>query len=80
MKVPMHVCLGHGQQLQCVIAFTSHKTMLCHCFTLQAAAELFNWNVLQLRLWNPLSGSVVSVKDPSGELREVGCLRAKMGV
>jgi hypothetical protein len=26
-----------------------------------------------LRLWNPLSGHCCPVKDPAGELREVGC-------
>jgi hypothetical protein len=32
-------------------------------------------NVAKLRLWNPLTGHVVPVRDPSCELREVrGCL------
>lgn len=34
-------------------------------------AQVFVWNELQLRLWNPLSGGIVSVKDVTGELREV---------
>jgi hypothetical protein len=33
--------------------------------------QSYAWNELQLRLWNPLSGGVVSVKDVTGELREV---------
>jgi hypothetical protein len=33
-------------------------------------------NVAKLRLWNPMTGHVVPVRDPSCELREVsiGCM------
>lgn len=31
----------------------------------------FGWNELQLRLWNPLNGTVASVKDAAAEMREV---------
>uniref|UniRef100_A0A7S3R2T6 C2 domain-containing protein n=1 Tax=Dunaliella tertiolecta TaxID=3047 RepID=A0A7S3R2T6_DUNTE len=34
----------------------------------------FDWPDVQLRIWNPLTGSVVSVKDPTAELREVGMI------
>ncbi|KAG2451720.1 hypothetical protein HYH02_003500 [Chlamydomonas schloesseri] len=40
----------------------------------QAPPPPLNLNAELLRLWNPLTGTVVSVKDPTGEMREVGQL------
>ncbi|KAF5837475.1 hypothetical protein DUNSADRAFT_4277 [Dunaliella salina] len=34
----------------------------------------FDWPDVQLRIWNPLTGSVASIKDPTAELREVGMM------
>jgi hypothetical protein len=36
-----------------------------------ASARPCSWNAAQLRLWNPLTGQCVPVKDASCELREV---------
>lgn len=38
----------------------------------QAAAPALDLNPALLRLWNPVTGSVVSAKDVTGEMREVG--------
>ncbi len=45
--------------------------MRCDTVTPQGHPEAFKWNELQLRLWNPLSGGVASVKDIMAEMREV---------
>ncbi|KAJ9514810.1 hypothetical protein QJQ45_028482, partial [Haematococcus lacustris] len=39
-----------------------------------AGAATYDWDVRQLRLWNPLMGSCVSVLDCTGDMREVGCV------
>lgn len=39
-----------------------------------AGAPALNFDELKLRLWNPLAGTCVSVKDPTGDLREVGMI------
>ncbi len=45
----------------------------------QAAAPALDLNPALLRLWNPVTGSVVSAKDVTGEMREVGGRVSKWG-
>jgi hypothetical protein len=33
--------------------------------------ELLEWDERSLRLWNPLTGGVASISDPTGDMREV---------
>lgn len=44
----------------------------------QAPPPPLHLNAELLRLWNPITGSVVSVKDPTGEMREVGGAGARV--
>lgn len=41
---------------------------------MQSAGTHVNFTPALMRLWNPLTGSVVSVLDPTGEMRDVGML------
>ncbi|KAG2484062.1 hypothetical protein HYH03_017082 [Edaphochlamys debaryana] len=83
-----HLLLGYFQQLrlQCFLVMGTSICGARSMFVLTTGLSMpdpalpqeqqghptLNFNPHLLRLWNPITGSVVSCMDPTGELREVG--------